>query len=148
MSGRENRKRAHKGSGDASRGAERAGARPEGYTIETGDGPQLRPELVDEEAREEAERCRQVSDTQMRRFFGAAKAEQNRMKTDNHAKVAMALLKAKAFYAAGRPGGNKVLAELFGHHARLVSTSAHFNHFMQHFEAVIAYHKFNQQERR
>ena len=134
--------RARKGPNNASGGGARAGVRPESYTVETDDGPELRAELVDEEAREEARRCEGVSDSQMRRFFGAAKAEQTGMTTDNHAKVAMALLKAKAHYAAGRPGGNKVLAELFGHHARLVSTRAQFEQFMQHFEAVIAYHKF------
>lgn len=148
MSGREHRKRSHKGAGDASRGGARADARPEGYTIETGDGPQLRPELVDEEAQVEAERCRDVSDTQMRRFFGAAKAEQLGMASGNQARVAMALLKAKAHYAAARNHTNRELADLFAHHARQVRTKDDFRLFMQHFEAVIAYHKFNQQERR
>lgn len=148
MSGREQRKIERKGPDDALRSGESAGARPEGYTIETGDGPQLRPELVDGEARDEAERCRQVSETQMRRFFGAAKAEQLGMESGNQARVAMALLKAKAHYAAARERKNGELAGLFAHHARQIRTKDDFGHFMQHFEAVIAYHKFNQQGRR
>ncbi|MDE0281932.1 MAG: type III-A CRISPR-associated protein Csm2, partial [Gammaproteobacteria bacterium] len=122
--------------------------RPESYTVQTDSGLEIRPELFDGEAREEAARCQLVSDTQMRRFFGAAKAEQMGMQSGNQARVAMALLKAKAHYAAARDKKNRELADLFGHHARLIRTKDDFGHFMRHFEAVIAYHKFNQQVRR
>ena len=123
-------------------------ARPDRYTARTEIGlEEIRPELVDREAREEAERCQQVSDTQMRRFFGAAKAEHMSMESENQARVAMALLKAKAHYAAKRDKKNRELAEFFGHHTGLIKTIVDFSHFMQHFEAVIAYHKFNQQVR-
>lgn len=121
--------------------------RPKSYTAAEG-GLEIRPELVDGEAREEAETCQRVSDTQMRRFFGAAKAEQMGMKSGNQARVTMALLKAKAHYAAARDRSNKELAGFFDHHARLIRTIDDFGHFMKHFEAVIAYHKFNRQERR
>ena len=86
--------------------------RPESYTVRTDSGLEIRPELFDGEARKEAERCKHVSDTQMRRFFGAAKAEQMGALSENQARVAMALLKAKAHYAAARDRKNMELARL------------------------------------
>ncbi len=119
--------------------------RPDRYTIEENGVAKIRPALIDAEAREEAKKCNKVSDTQMRRFFGATKAE--RVKSNSEAKVLMAVLKAKAHYAAARDSKNKTLADFFGHHAKLIQTSDDFHHFVQHFEAVIAYHKFNQKVR-
>ena len=117
------------------------GVQPESYVDDTGT---LRPELVDEEAIAEARRCENVSETQMRRFFGAAKAELMGVKSDNQARVAVALLKAKAYYAAARnKKNNQSLADFFGHHAGKVRTTDDFRHFIRHFEAVIAYHKFD-----
>ncbi len=105
----------------------------------------IRPELVDAEAQAEAEKCQQVSETQMRRFFGDAKAKQ--IGSENlEAKVLMAILKARAHYAAARDPKNKPLASFFDHHAKLIKTVCDFGHFMQHFEAVIAYHKFKQKQ--
>ncbi len=118
-------------------------ARPERYAVQTDSGLEIRPELVDSEARAEAENCHEVSYTQMRRFFGAAKAEQMGMTSANQARFAVALLKAKAHYAAARERNNRPLADFFGHHANLIRTEEDFGHFMKHFEAVIAYHKFN-----
>ncbi len=118
--------------------------RPESYTVQSEKGPELRPELVDAEARNEATLwCyKGVNKTQLRRFYGEAMSERRRMQSDNQAKVTMALLKAKAHYAGARDRKNKVLADFFGHHAGLVSTKGDFMCFMQHFEAAVAYHRF------
>ncbi len=117
--------------------------RPESYTILTDDGPELRPELVDDEARDEATNLRNVTDTQLRRFFGAAKADEMNVNSPNQAKVAMALLKAKAHYTAARDRKNRELADFLGHHVKMVATDDDYRYFIRHFEAVIAYHKFN-----
>ncbi len=121
---------------------------PKSYTVLTDDGqPELRPELVDDEARDAANQLLKVSDTQLRRFFGAAKAEEINMDSPNQAKVAIALLKAKAHYAAARNQTNRELADFFGHHAKMISNVDDYGFFIRHFEAVIAYHKFHQKIR-
>lgn len=116
--------------------------RPSNYTVETKCGAQIRPELVNEEAQREAEYFKEVSDTQLRRFYSATIEERKTVNTDNQAKVVMALLNAKAHYAASRSSKNKPLAEFFKHHANIVVNSKDFNHFIQHFEAIVAYHKY------
>lgn len=120
-----------------------ASDRPTEYATDTSSGPVVRAALVDGEARREAKRWNKVKTSQLRRFFGAAIADLNRMASDADAKLAMALLKAKAHYAAARDmENNKVLADFFEHHAGIVSSRDDFSNFMKHFEAVVAYHRF------
>lgn len=104
----------------------------------------LRVELVDSEARNEAQYLKGMSSTQLRRFFGAAKEKQAEMSDsdDNKVKVIMAILNAKAHYTARRDEKNEQIAKFFSHHLKLVSTTDDFNHFMQHFEAVVAFHYY------
>ena len=122
---------------------DRSGApQPISYTVLSDSGPQIRPELIDSEALSEAKKCERVNKTQLRRFFGEAISERNRVKTDNQAKVVMVTLKAKAHYASARDKNNAPLVDFFLRHAASVSTKVDFEHFMQHFEAVIAYHRY------
>ncbi len=122
--------------------------RPESYTEVNKNGEStIRKDLLDSEAINEAKNFKekQVSYTQLRRFFGAAKEaliKINDSDDNNQAKLEMAMLKAKAYYAAGRLDKNKPLAEFFEHHSILVKTVNDYKHFMQHFEAVIAYHRY------
>lgn len=107
-----------------------------------------RPELVDTEARAEAELWvnRGVKTTQMRRFFGTVMSDLRRFdlkdRTDDaEAQLAMMMLKANAHYAKGRARDLACIADFFDHHAGLVKTLADFRYFARHFEAIVAYHK-------
>lgn len=110
----------------------------------------LRPELVDSEARAEAQ-CWQaagIKTTQLRRFFGAVRADERRFAlqqgkpADSEVQVAMMMLKTKAYYAAARDNKHQRIANFCKNHAGLVKTHQDFLHFLRHFEAVTAYHKY------
>lgn len=128
-------------------------SRPQKYTDENGC---MRPQLVDQEAQDEAREWKdKVSSSQVRRFFGAAMSDLRRFELkdkttigDAEIRIAMASLKAKAFYAFGRDKKNLPLKNFFDHHARLVSSLETFQYFMRHFEAVVAYHKFYEAEKK
>ena len=110
----------------------------------------MRPELVDSEARNEARYwCgNKITSTQLRRFFGAVRADERRFNlqqgqtADSEVQVAMMMLKTKAYYAAARDRKHKPIADFCDHHAKLVKTHTDFTHFLRHFEAVTAYHKY------
>jgi CRISPR-associated protein Csm2 len=125
--------------------------RPTGYFGNDGKTP--RPELFDAEAQEEAKRWAKIKSAQLRRFFGQVMADRRQFEIkgaqarDEEAKVAMALLKAGAAYAAARDADRKPLADFAAHHAGLVRTIAHFRAFARHFEAVVAWHKVFEKDR-
>ncbi len=115
----------------------------------------LRPALFDDEAREIARAMGAVAHSQLRRFFGQVMADKRRFELraesgtppdDSDAQVAMALLKAKAAYAAKREKKNKPLRGFAENHARLVQTIADFRTFARHFEAVVAWHKVHEKQ--
>ncbi len=120
---------------------------PKSYTDREGN---LRPELFDEEAQAEAKLWARIKTSQVRRFFGSAMADKRRFDlsaetgnkpADSDAQVAMAMLKASTAYTAARDEDRKPLADFAEYHARLVKTLADFDHFVRHFEAVVAWHK-------
>ena len=132
----------------AGHGPAQGPAFPQTYTRE--DGHLLRPELVDAEARAEARHWHdnKITTTQLRRFLGAVRADERRFAlqtgqpSDSEVQVAMMMLKTKAHYAAAREKKHQRIANFFGHHAGLVKTHKDFDHFLRHFEAVTAYHKY------
>lgn len=114
----------------------------------------LRPEVVDSEARSEADLWVQskISYSQIRKFFGAVRGDERRFAltdpSDAEAQVAMMMLKTKAHYAAAREGKHKPIADFFTHHAQLVKTPSDFGFFLRHFEAAVAYHKFLEKDQK
>lgn len=110
----------------------------------------MRPDLVDGEARNEARlwKDNDIKTTQLRRFFGAVRADERRFAlqqdrpADSEVQVAMMMLKTKAYYAAARERKHQAIADFCDHHAKLVKNHTDFMHFLRHFEAVTAYHKF------
>ncbi len=113
------------------------------YTDEAGN---LRPELFDSEARAQATAMKGIAHSQIRRFFAQVMADKRRFDlsgeaAETEARVAMAMLKAKAAYTAGRDDKNQPLSDFVSHHAGLVNTITDFSHFARHFEAVVAWHK-------
>lgn len=107
---------------------------------------QLRRDLFDEEAREEADRWRRVKSSQLRRFFGAVtgfvrRLDLDREMSDQDAQVSMALQKASATYAAARSSEHAPIRDFFEHHSRIVKTRQDYRDFARHFEAVVAYHR-------
>lgn len=143
--------------GTAGQSPSQGPAFPERYTDADG---HMRPEIVDSDARAEAEhwRNRGITTTQLRRFFGAVRADERRFSlqegtpSDSEVQVAMMMLKTKAHYTAGRDKGHdkkhQRIADFFEHHAERVKTYKDFGHFLRHFEAVTAYHKYFENKKR
>lgn len=113
-----------------------------------------RHELFDAEAQAEAKRWAGIKSSQVRRFFGQVQSDLRKIEldgdkaTDEQARVAMAFLKATAAYAAAREKARRPLAEFAGHHAGLVKTVADFKIFARHFEAVVAWHRVFEEQKK
>lgn len=127
-------------------------ARPARYY--TGNGTTPRAELFDAEAQEEARLWVGIAPSQLRRFFGQVMADRRRLELkgsaadDDEARVAMALLKASAAYTAAREPKRKPLADFVAHHQDKVAGVRDFNTFARHFEAVVAWHKVFEKQRK
>jgi CRISPR-associated protein Csm2 len=111
----------------------------------------VRPELLDGEAQERAKALRQVSSSQLRRFYGTAIAfkqrlEMDRRITDGEVEAHVAYLKASSAYAGARKQP-KALVEFFVAAANSVKTREDYLCFARHFEAVIAFHKVFEDKR-
>ncbi|MFC6687723.1 type III-A CRISPR-associated protein Csm2 [Jhaorihella thermophila] len=125
--------------------------RPKAYV--TRDGTP-RHELFDSEAQAEARRWEKIKSSQVRRFFGQVRADLRKIEldgeaaNDEQARVAMAFLKATSAYAAAREDARKPLAEFAAHHARIVNTIGDFKVFARHFEAVVAWHRVFEEQRK
>jgi CRISPR-associated protein Csm2 len=111
------------------------------------DGEQktLRPELLDAEAQNRARALREVSSTQLRRFYGPAVAFKQRLQmdqsiTDREVEAQVAYLKASSAYAGARKQPT-ALVEFFVAAANTVKTRDDYLAFTRHFEAVMAFHK-------
>jgi CRISPR-associated protein Csm2 len=105
----------------------------------------LRPELLDGEARKQAEELREVSSSQLRRFYGTAVAFRQRLQMDpqigdNEVQAQLAYLKASSAYAAARKQP-EALVKFFAAAANSVKSRDDYFCFARHFEAVMAFHK-------
>lgn len=122
------------------------------------DGQSVRPELLDEEAREFAKRIRDVKTTQLRRFYNSIVQLQRRLDqlAENQpgpnareaaferVRAEFKLLKARAHYANARSQRmfpNELL-QFFVDHTHAVRTARDFDAFCQHFQAVVGFHQY------
>ncbi|BCX18986.1 MAG: hypothetical protein KatS3mg117_2668 [Geminicoccaceae bacterium] len=117
------------------------------YFEKLGPPPVIRAALLDEEARTQAERFKDLPNTQLRRFYDPVVALRLRAQAGQidpaQIKAELALMKARAAYAYKRPG-MKVPADLvkfFTLHAHSVGSRDELLAFARHFEAVVAYHR-------
>jgi CRISPR-associated protein Csm2 len=113
-----------------------------------------RHELFDAEAQEEARKWAEIRSSQVRRFFGQAHADRRNIEikrqnaTDEDALVAMAFLKATSAYAAAREKARKPLADFAKQHADVVKSIKDLKVFLRHFEAVVAWHRVFEEEKK
>lgn len=117
------------------------------YFEKPGPPPVIRAALLDEEAQKQAERFKDLPNTQLRRFYDPVVALRLRAQAGQidpaQIKAELALMKARAAYAYKRPG-MKVPADLvkfFTLHAHSVGSRDELLAFARHFEAVVAYHR-------
>jgi CRISPR-associated protein Csm2 len=111
----------------------------------------LRPELLDVEAQDRAKALRNVSTSQLRRFYGPTVAFKQRLQidqqvTDNEVAAQVAYLKASSAYAGARKQPS-ALVEFFVAAANSVKTREDYLGFTRHFEAVMAFHKVFEDKR-
>ncbi|MBX6323970.1 MAG: type III-A CRISPR-associated protein Csm2, partial [Rhodospirillaceae bacterium] len=117
----------------------------------------LRPELLDKEAEKLAVAFKAVPASQIRRFYAdvglfGRRLDREKDLSDEAIQAQMALLKAKAAYAYGRVKEKEKkkfpheLLQFFVDHADSVKDKKDFSAFRQVFEAVIAYHKFHEED--
>lgn len=120
---------------------------------------QLRPELLDDEAREFARRLAgKINKTQLRRYYNEVVNLQRRLdlmaeqiQGANRREQAFArlraefkMLKAKAHYANGRSKKTfpDELLQFFVNHTHAVNSAREFDAFCRHFQAVVAFHEY------
>lgn len=136
---------------------------PTPQPVEYFDGEgRLRPALVDSEAEERAKKLRNVTSTQLRRFYeevlnlrqrirpkGKEQGPHQEERAFEALRAEFKMLKAKAFYAHGR--SNKIfpeeLLQFFVDHVQAVNKAEDFNAFFQHFQAVVAFHRFYESQK-
>lgn len=118
----------------------------------------LRPALVDEEAEEWARKFAGIKASQLRRFYEsvlslkrrlelAAEGGLNRDAGFDRLRAEFKMLRAKAVYTQGRAasrdrGAFASLLQFFTNHTAAVQNARDFAAFCQHFQAVMAFHKF------
>lgn len=116
----------------------------------------LRPALLDSEAQQTARGLAAIPASQLRRFYSEVMALKRRLEltaeqiTDDEVRAQMALLKAKAAYTCRRQKDYPVeLVRFFTRHAAAVRGRDDFRQgFQPHFEAVMAYHKAFEPEKK
>ncbi|MDW8130338.1 MAG: type III-A CRISPR-associated protein Csm2 [Bryobacterales bacterium] len=131
-----------------------------------GSDGQIRPELLDGEAREVARALAgKVNKTQLRRYYHdvmnlqrrlSLMAEQlrgsdRRQQAFARLRADFMMLKAKAHYANGRSRTTfpDELLQFFVNHTHAVKTVDDFDAFCRHFQAVVAFHEyFGKEEKR
>ncbi len=149
----------HRRHGPQSRGGHggpgRGNAVPQPRTVTYFDGDHIRPALVDREAQDWAEKISGLKSTQLRRFFDEVKAIQRQIELAvgggaehdeafRRVRPRFAMLKAKVLYAKGRLGNHfpDAFVQFFVDHTHAAKTYRDFSAFVQHFEAVVGFHKF------
>ncbi|HOL71237.1 MAG TPA: type III-A CRISPR-associated protein Csm2 [Bryobacteraceae bacterium] len=118
----------------------------------------LRPALVDEEAEAWAKKFTEIKASQLRRFYEtvlnlkrrlelAAESGLNRDAAFERLRAEFKMLRAKAVYTRGRAASREKnaftnLLQFFTNHTAAVQNARDFAAFYQHFQAVMAFHKF------
>lgn len=115
----------------------------------------LVPTLMDSQAEKLAQDLRQVTTTQLRRFYDDVLTLRQRLAAEqrqghdkeavfNNLRADFKMLKAKAVYAHGRSEKTmpRLLLQFFIDHVAAVNNAREFEAFCKHFQAVVAFHKF------
>ncbi|MBK8908690.1 MAG: type III-A CRISPR-associated protein Csm2 [Rhodospirillales bacterium] len=115
-----------------------------------------RAELFDAEARDAARALVKFEPTQLRRFYSVVSALRNEAKgdpdfPDDQIKARLALLKAHAHYSWARDSKKipRYFLQFIDMHVNAVRTRNDFLlGFAPHFEAVVAYHRYEREMNR
>ncbi len=118
----------------------------------------LKPELVDDQARKNAEDFKDLlKATQMRRFYDDMKAIERKIMAGKDIKEQQAnferdralivMFKAKAVYAEKRKVAPRAFTQFIFDHVASIKDLDDFKGFLKVFEAVVAFHKFFSPER-
>lgn len=117
----------------------------------------MNTELMDEKAEETAQELREVSSTQLRRFYDDVLTLRQRLKAEQgqnpsadenevfaELRADFKMLKAKAVYARGRNKNTFPMEflQFFIDHVTAVKNARDFEAFCKHFQAVVAFHRF------
>lgn len=118
----------------------------------------LSPALVDEKAEEWARKLAGIKASQLRRFYESVLGLKRRMDLEAEGGAAreaaferlraeFKMLRAKAVYTQGRAASRDraaygELLQFFTNHTAAVKNAREFAAFCQHFQAVVAFHKF------
>jgi CRISPR-associated protein Csm2 len=121
-------------------------------------GGNLDPALLDKDAEQWAKKLKQLSSSQLRRFYEHVLGLDRRLNLESQhgdreqafsrLRAEFKMLKAKAAYAFKRHGA-KVPPEFLQfiiNHVNAVNTVREFDAFTKHFQAVVAFHKFYAEE--
>ncbi|HXG31808.1 MAG TPA: type III-A CRISPR-associated protein Csm2 [Bryobacteraceae bacterium] len=150
--------RGHSGAGrrEGQGGSSRTVQKPRIEYFEAG-GSQIRTELLDQEAERVARELSDVAKSQLRRFYNHVQAIDRKLRLEARGgsekereavfarlRPELLMLKAKAFYARGRPSNPipAALLEFIAVRTDSVKTVRDFEAFRRHFEAVVAFHNF------
>ncbi len=116
----------------------------------------LNPDLLDEEARKNAENFVLLKTTQMRKFYDDLKAIERKImvgKDDNEQKTnferdraLIVMFKAKAAYAEKRRVAPREFTQFIFDHVASINDLKDFKGFLKVIEAVVAFHKFYSKE--
>lgn len=112
----------------------------------------LNPDLLDEEARKNAENFKLLKGTQMRRFYDDLKAIERKIMAGNDLteqkanfqrdRALIVMFKAKALYAEKRKVAPKEFTQFIFDHVASITDLNDFKGFLKVFEAVVAFHKW------
>lgn len=118
----------------------------------------LRPALVDEEAEAWARRFASIKASQLRRFYENVLSLKRRLDLESEGgatrdaaferlRAEFKMMRAKAVYTQGRAASRDRAAfgdllKFFTNHTASVKTAHDFAAFCQHFQAIVAFHKF------
>jgi CRISPR-associated protein Csm2 len=112
----------------------------------------LKPDLLDDQARKNAEEFKDLKATQMRRFYDELKAIERKIMTGKDIKEQQAnferdramiiMFKAKSVYAEKRKVAPRAFTQFIFDHVASITDINDFKGFLKVFEAVVAFHKF------
>ena len=123
------------------------------YLNENGNG--LRPELLESEAEQQAQKFSELNTTQLRKFFNEVKALEKRLKDNGDSDEyfnknlipLIKMLKAKVSYSLARQDKKdfqqfKYFEEFLKRNIDNIKNKQDFKFFILHFESVIGYYYY------
>ena len=126
--------------------------KPLAYYSDPPDKKRLKPDLLDDHARKDAESFKDLKAAQIRRFYDEIKAIERKIMYDkdldkqkanfDEARALITMFKAKAVYAEKRKVAPRAFTQFIFDHVASINDLADFKGFLKVFEAVVAFHKF------